>query len=289
MFEPASTSIVRLALVTSLAIALATFTAAAWTGSSTMLAAAIQALAATSSQVLMLVGISRAQAPEHNSASRRHDGDIHFWSYAAGVLLFSMGAGVAIYEGADRLVKPQRIAEIEMAYWLTAFAAAAQSYALWRAVRASPKPADGQGLVAALRALPDAPLLAVLAEGVAGLAGLALALAGVALVHFSGATWIDGAASLSIGLVLAAVATFMSLEVRALLSRAGNQIAAAAAEPAAISTPAVNDAAAQELPTPPPLLVAEAAAPATAPAAIAHKEHASGRHRGKKKGRHRHR
>lgn len=283
--EPETTTLVRLALATSLAIALATFSAATWTGSSAMLAAAIQALAAMSSQSLVLIGIKRTLQPATGFAPRHGNGDIYFWCYVAAVLLFSMGAGVAIHDGAHALVTPRRIVEFKMAYWLAAIAAALQSYALWRAVRALPKPADDPGSTTTPSSGSNAPLLAVVAEGSASLIGLVLVLSAIGLVHLAGLTWADGAASLAIGLLLAAVATYMSLKVRALFSSGSDQIAVAAATPATTASSAVKIEAAQEPPSPPPVLIAETAAPvATAP-----REHASGKHRGRKKGRHRHR
>ncbi len=305
MVEPETKAMVRLALVTSLAIALATFTAAAWTGSCVMLAAAIQALAAMSSQSLMLIGIGRASRPATATAADTtpagmqgpRNGDIYFWCFAAGALLFSMAAGVAIYDGAHRLVKPQRIAETEMAYWVAALAAAAQSYVLFRAVQIAPKPVDGQGLAAALRAARAAPLLTVVTEAIASLAGLALVFIGIALVHLAGQTWADGATGLMIGLLLATVATFMSMEVRALLSNANTAVAANAPTPVAVvAVDAADPESAHATEPQTTLPVAESVASLAAPAdsaspnaASPHSEHALGKHRGKKKGRHRYR
>lgn len=294
--EPETTTLVRLALAMSLAIALATFSAATWTGSSAMLAAAIQALAAMSSQSLVLIGIKRTLRPATGSAPRHGNGDIYFWCYVAAALLFSMAAGVAIYDGALRLVKPQRIAEIEVAYWVATIAAAAQGYMLWRAVSASPMPAGGQGLAAALRDARNAPLLTVVAEGFAGLVGLALVLTGIALVHLAGFAWADGAASLALGLLLAAVAAFMSLEVRALLSNGDGRNSEGAAKPATAQSASSHDgpvqAPAPQTPPPTSLTTALDDVPAARPipsATIPVREHASAKHRGKKKGRHRHR
>lgn len=296
MAESATTRVVRLALAASFAIALATFTAATWTGSSAMLAAATQALAAMSSQSLMLIGIKRTLQSASASAPRHSDGDIYFWSYAAGVLLFSMAAGVAIHDGTHRLIAPQRIAEIEIAYWVAVIAAVAQGYMLWRAVRASPMPAGGQGLAAALRAARNAPLLTVVAESFTGLVGLALALAGIALVHLAGFAWADGAAGLALGLLLATVAAFMSLEVRALLSNGDGRNSEGAAKPATALSAASLDGPVQA-PAPQALTPAsQTTAPDDVPAArpippatIPVREHASGKHRSKKKGRHRRR
>lgn len=301
MVEPETKAMVLLALVTSLAIALATFTAAAWTGSCVMLAAAIQALAAMSSQSLMWIGIGRATRRASDTTPARtpgpRNGEIYFWCFAAGALLFSMAAGVAIYDGAHRLIKPQHIAEIEVAYWVAALAAAAQCYVLFRAVQIAPKPVDGQGLAAALRAATAAPLLTVVAEAIASLAGLALVLIGIALVHLAGLTWADGATGLIIGLLLATVATFMSLEVRALLSNADTSVAANVPAPVAVVPVDAADPESAHAPQPQTtLLVAESVASRAAPADSAsptaappHREHAPGKHRGKKKGRHRHR
>jgi divalent metal cation (Fe/Co/Zn/Cd) transporter len=75
----------------------------------------------------------------------------------------------------------------------------------------------GRGIFRAMRESKDPSVFTVLCEDTADLAGIALALLGVLLSHELGRPYLDGAASIGIGLVLASVATFLVVQSRRLL------------------------------------------------------------------------
>ena len=69
----------------------------------------------------------------------------------------------------------------------------------------------------ALRASKDPALFAIVLEDVAAMAGLLVALIGVFAADRLGIIEADGVASIVIGLILAAVAAFMSIEIKSLI------------------------------------------------------------------------
>ena len=75
----------------------------------------------------------------------------------------------------------------------------------------------GEGLVTALRSSKDPALFAIVLEDLAALAGLLVALAGIFAADKLGMPQADGIASIFIGFILAAVAAFMSIEIRSLI------------------------------------------------------------------------
>jgi len=73
------------------------------------------------------------------------------------------------------------------------------------------------GFFEAVRRGKDSALFTVLFEDGAALLGLAIAMAGIFLGQHLGLMWMDGAAAIAIGCVLAGVAIFLAYECKALL------------------------------------------------------------------------
>ncbi len=212
-----STAVVAVALACNLGIAAAKFGAAAWTGSSAMLSEAIHSLVDTGNQGLLLHGIGRARRPADARHPFGYSMELYFWSFVVAVLLFSLGAGVSIYEGVEKLIHPHPIASPEINYIILGLAFALESVSAWKAVAEFNAQRGANGALAALRATKDPALFTILLEDLAALTGLAIAFAGVAASHVFGIEAGDGAASVAIGAVLALVAVFMASEIKSML------------------------------------------------------------------------
>ena len=76
----------------------------------------------------------------------------------------------------------------------------------------------GEPLFSAIRRSKDPSVFSVLLEDSAALAGLLIALAGLALAEWLGMPELDGAASIGIGLLLVVTAAFLANETRSLLT-----------------------------------------------------------------------
>jgi divalent metal cation (Fe/Co/Zn/Cd) transporter len=223
-----STTIVLVALGFNALIALAKLAAAAFTGSSAMLAEAVHSLVGASSQALLLHGIRRLGRPpgaRHRSGYAR---ELYFWSFVVAILLYSMGAGVAIYEGIVELADPHPMSNPELNYVVLGMALVLVS---------------GSAIVAVRRQAPSLPIRAsehpvlftVLVADIAAIAGLMTALIGIAMAHLAGIEAADGIASIVIGLILGCVAAFLSIEVKGLLvgEAASEELRPAVARPVA--------------------------------------------------------
>ncbi|MCB1506308.1 MAG: cation diffusion facilitator family transporter [Hyphomicrobiaceae bacterium] len=210
-------SVVIVALSANLGIAVAKFAAAAWTGSSAMLSEAIHSLVDTSNQVLLMIGLKRSHRPADARHPFGYSKELYFWGFVVAVLLFSMGAGVSIYEGVHKLTDPQPISDPHINYIVLALAMALEGFALFKATGELKRRHPGKPIAQALRQSKDAALFTVVLEDIAAVTGLAMALAGVMASHLAQIYWADGLASIAIGLLLAMVAIFMSIEIRSLI------------------------------------------------------------------------
>ena len=212
-----STGVVLVALAANLGIAVAKFAAATWTGSSAMLSEAIHSLVDTSNQGLLLLGLKRSQRPADVAHPFGYSKEIYFWSFVVAVLLFSMGAGVSIYEGVHKVMDPHPISDPHINYIVLGIAIALEGVSTFKAVGEFNRRYAGRGMLEALRRSKDATLFTVVLEDIAALVGLVIALCCVAAAHLLGLHWADGAGSIAIGVLLAAVAAFMSIEIRSLI------------------------------------------------------------------------
>ncbi|MBN9248716.1 MAG: cation diffusion facilitator family transporter [Hyphomicrobium sp.] len=214
-----SKSVIFIAFACNLAIAIAKFLAAAWTLSSAMLSEAIHSLVDTSNQLLLLLGIRRANLPPDAQHPFGHGKEIYFWSFIVAMVLFSLGAGVAIYEGFEKVLHPQALQNVSVIYAVLAVAMLLEGYSTVQAVGEfnRRRRSTGQGFVTALRASKDPTLFAIVLEDLAAMTGLTIALFGTFAADFGGYYWADGVASILIGCVLAFVAIFMSSEIRSLI------------------------------------------------------------------------
>lgn len=217
MAAAGSTSVVVVALACNLGIALAKFTAAAWTGSSAMLSEAIHSLVDTSNQVLLLHGIRRSRRPADAFHPFGYSKELYFWSFVVAILLFSLGAGVAIYEGVEKLIDPHPVTDPLVNYVVLAVAFILEGFSAARAVKEFNGRRGAMPALVALRASKDPALFTVLLEDAAALIGLTIAAIGIAVSDITGSPTADGYASIMIGLLLGAVAAFMSIEIRSLI------------------------------------------------------------------------
>lgn len=194
------------ALAGNIACALAKIAGYAASGSSALLSEAIHSLAAIAHQILLLFGLQQSDRPADARYAFGHAKEIYFWSFIAAILLFSHAAGVAIYEGIQKLKAPPFLS-ISDGSILALAAALAVQLALLVVLRRMP----------ATDAQHKPVTAAVTIEAIAGITGSAVALAGVIAAAHLGLPQADAFASLAVGFVMAATAVVMSLKIKSVI------------------------------------------------------------------------
>jgi cation diffusion facilitator family transporter len=227
MAKDSSRAAVIAALAGNLMIAVTKGIAFALSGSSAMLSETIHSIVDSGNEALLLYGQHRAGKPPDRLHPWGYGRELYFWSFVVALLIFTVGACVTVYEGVQHIRNPEPIAKPEINFAVYAFSAFFEGISWWFGWSAFKRVRGDRSILAAVEASKDPPSFMVLFEDTAALLGLAIAAIGTALsVHYR-APWIDGAASILIGLVLAAIAILLARESKDLLigERAAPEIA----------------------------------------------------------------
>ena len=205
------------AIAGNLAIAVSKFIAAALSGSAAMLSEAIHSLVDTGNGALMLVGMRRSKKPSDAEHPFGFGQELYFWTLMVGVLIFGLGGGMSIVSGVLHIRAAKPIEDVGWNYAVLGIAAVFESVSWWYGWRAFSKERRGRGIVETITETKDPTTFSVLLEDTAALLGLVVAFLGIFLGTALGLPWLDGGASVVIGLLLCFVATIMVNESRALL------------------------------------------------------------------------
>lgn len=205
------------AIAANLLIAVAKFTAAVFTGSSAMVSEGVHSLVDTGNQSLILLGIHRSKQPADDQHPYGYGKELYFWALIVAVVLFSLGGGISIYEGIDHLRHPSEPGDPTWNYVVLAFAFVLESAASYIALRALLAAAGEKSFWHALRGSKDPAIFTILAEDLAALAGIVVAFLGIYFGQLYDNPYLDGVASVSIGVILALVAVFLVYESRGLI------------------------------------------------------------------------
>lgn len=205
------------AFAANLGIAIAKFTAALHTGSTSMLAEAIHSSADTGNQLLLLLGLRRAERPPDGEHPLGYGKDIYFWSFIVALMLFSMGGLFSIYEGVHKLGAEEPIQQAWVALVVLGVSVGLEAVSLRGCLREVNHLRRGRSLWRWVNESRNAELVVVLGEDLAALLGLGIAFVFVVLAEVTGDRHFDAYGSLAIGVLLVAVAIFVASRVKNLL------------------------------------------------------------------------
>ena len=217
MASSGSRKVIFAALAGNTLIAVTKLLAAAATGSSAMLSEGIHSVVDTGNQGLLLLGLKRAQREADRSHPFGYGKEIYFWSFVVAILIFGVGAGVSIYEGIRHLFNPSPLHNVRLNYLVLGLSFLFEGAAWTLALREFSRAKGRLGLLKAVRRSKDPSTFVVLFEDSAAMAGILVAFLGIFLGDLLGMAWLDGVASLIIGLILAVTAWLLAVETKGLL------------------------------------------------------------------------
>ncbi len=205
------------ALLGNCAIAVSKFVAAGFTGSSAMISEGIHSVVDTGNQGLLLLGMRQSRRAPDATHPFGYGKELYFWTLATAILIFAVGGGMSFYEGITHILNPVPLTDATWNYIVITAAMLFEGGSWCVAYRAFRRTKRHRGFFGSLHATKDPSLMTVLLEDSAALIGLVIALAGVALGHWLDNPYLDGSASLAIGVLLATVAVALAYESKGLL------------------------------------------------------------------------
>jgi len=198
-------------------IAIAKFVGAAITGSAAMLSEGIHSVVDTGNQGLLLYGIARSKRPADDKHPFGYASEIYFWAFIVAILIFSVGAGISIYHGVEKVLHPHPVADPTINYIILILAMIFEGFAWWIAFKEFSTTRGKKGLFQAVQESKDPTIFTVLFEDTAAMLGLIVALIGIWLSVTLNMPVLDGVASIIIGIILAGTALLLALETKSLL------------------------------------------------------------------------
>ncbi|MFL6720547.1 MAG: cation diffusion facilitator family transporter [Sphingomonas sp.] len=212
-----STRTLVVALLANLGIAASKFVAAAITGSSAMLTEGVHSVVDSTNQLLLMWGRHAAKRPPDRIHPFGYGRELYFWSFVVAVLVFSLGAGVSVYEGIIHIRHPEAAVSPLIAYVVLLIAFLLEGWSTIEAFQDFRKAKGDLGWLQAVRQSKDPPAFIILLENGAAMAGIIAAAIGLMLSQLTGNPFFDGAASVVIGVILALTASLLAYESKGLL------------------------------------------------------------------------
>jgi cation diffusion facilitator family transporter len=212
-----STRTLVVALAANLGIAASKFVAAAITGSSAMLTEGVHSVVDSINQLLLMWGRHAAKRPPDRLHPFGYGRELYFWSFVVAVLVFSLGAGVSVYEGILHIMHPEPAVSPIIAYAVLLLAFLLEAWSTLEAFHDFRKSKGDLGWFQAVRDSKDPPAFIVLLENGAAMAGILAAALGLMLSQITGDPFFDGAASVVIGVILGLTAMLLAYESKGLL------------------------------------------------------------------------
>jgi cation diffusion facilitator family transporter len=216
------------AITANFAIAIVKFIAAAITGSSAMLSEGIHSIVDTGNELLLLLGLRLSQRQPDDSHPFGYGQELYFWTLIVALFIFAVGGGMSIYEGVNHLLVPEPLTDPFWNYIVLILAVVFEGYSWYIALQQFLATKGDENFWKAIRASKDPTIFTILFEDSAALIGLFLAFLGVFSGHLWNNVYLDGVASIAIGVILAGVALLLAYESKGLLIGEGANAATVA-------------------------------------------------------------
>jgi cation diffusion facilitator family transporter len=212
-----SKKIILAAFAANFLIMISKFVAAAFTGSTAMLAEALHSVADSGNQLLLLVGLKLSAKPADAAHPFGYGKENYFWAFVVAITMFVVGAVVSIWQGIEKIIHPHELETIAWGVGVCLAGIVFEGASFLIAAREVRRNLNGRRLWRYVRDSKEPITITVFLEDSAALVGLVIAMLGLLGAKYLAMPRLDGVASVLIGVLLATVAFVLSVETKSLL------------------------------------------------------------------------
>ncbi|MES2113448.1 MAG: cation diffusion facilitator family transporter [Bacteroidota bacterium] len=212
-----SKAFIYISLAVDLIIAASKFTAAAFTGSASMVSEGIHSIIDAVSQVLLIWGINSSKKQADLARPFGYGKELYFWSFIVSLMIFVLGGCVSVYQGIVRIQHPVLDGNEMWNYAVLGIAFIFTSISLHAAKKEFNKQRGKIYFWKAIIQTKDPSTIIVLLGDMGDMLGLIVAFLGVFLGHLYHNPYYDSIASIVIGLILIAISGLLVRESKSLL------------------------------------------------------------------------
>jgi cation diffusion facilitator family transporter len=208
------------AIAANLIIAIIKFIAAAITGSSAMISEGIHSLVDTGNGILVLHGMKSARQPADETHPFGYGKSLYFWTNIVAITIFGIGGGMSLYEGITALQHAAEGAEPgdpTAAYIVLGISLLVEGGSFFVAIKHFREAKGDRSSWQYIKQSKDPSLYTVVLEDSAAMLGLLFAFFGIFLGHLLSNPYLDGLASIAIGLLLMSVAGVLASRTKGLI------------------------------------------------------------------------
>ncbi|WDF80194.1 cation diffusion facilitator family transporter [Mucilaginibacter sp. KACC 22773] len=209
------------ALAANLLIALTKFMAGFFSNSAAMVAEGVHSVVDTANQVLLLFGLHQSRKKPDAKHPFGYGKELYFYSFIVSILIFGLGGGVSIYQGIAHIITPEVPGNPTWNYAVLGMSVIFEGSSLLIAAKEFNKLRSELSWWQAIVKSKDPSTFLVLFEDSAAVIGLVIVAVCMFIGHTYHINYLDGLASLLVGLVLIFVSIILARESRSLLMGEG--------------------------------------------------------------------
>lgn len=208
---------IYISLAVDLLIAISKFIAAAITGSASMISEGIHSVIDAISQLLLIWGLKTSKKSADADRPFGYGKELYFWSFIVSLVIFIFGGCISFYEGFIRFRNPTFEGNAAWNYLVLAIAFVFNLISMFSALKAFNKQRGSISFWTAVKRTKDPSTIIVLLGDFGDLLGLMVAFLGVLLGRMLHNPYLDGVASMLIGVILIGISGFLVNESKSLL------------------------------------------------------------------------
>jgi cation diffusion facilitator family transporter len=209
------------ALAANLLIALTKFIAGFFSNSAAMIAEGVHSVVDTANQVLLLFGLRQSRKKPDATHPFGYGKELYFYSFIVSILIFGLGGGVSMFQGIYHIIHPDVLGIPKWNYIVLGISVIFEGSSLMIAAKEFNKLRGDNTWWQAITKSKDPSTFLVLFEDSAAVIGLFIVAICMYLGHTYHINYMDGLASLLVGILLICVSLILARESRSLLMGEG--------------------------------------------------------------------